>query len=96
MKSYAKNGRKNNKFIDNGVNIKRENKQKWMKRWIVTLRLRVVRRWKGKGGKMKRQNKERWKVILSLRVVGRWKGKGMRKVGGSAIIKKKVNVKKEL
>ena len=43
---------------------------------------------------MKRQNKERWKVKLSLRVVGRWKGKGMRKVGGSAIIKKKVNVKK--
>ena len=39
---------------------------------------------------MKRQNKERWKVILRLRVVGRWKGKGMRKVGESAIIKKKM------
>ena len=45
---------------------------------------------------MKRPNKERWKVILRLRVVGRWKGRGMRKVGESAIIKKKVNVKKQL
>ena len=45
---------------------------------------------------MKRQNKERWKVILRLRVVEKWKGKGMRKVGESAIIKKKVNVKKQL
>ena len=41
-------------------------------------------------GKMKRQNKERWKVILRLRVVGRWKDKGIRKVGESAIIKKKM------
>ena len=39
---------------------------------------------------MKRQNKERWKVRLRLRVVRRWKGKGMRKVGESAIIKKKL------
>ena len=45
---------------------------------------------------MKRQNKERWKVILRLEVVGRWKGKDIRKVGESAIIKKKVNVKKQL
>ena len=39
---------------------------------------------------MKRQNKERWKVILRLRVVERWKDKGIRKVGESAIIKKKM------
>ena len=46
---------------------------------------------------MKRQNKERWKVILRLRVVGRWKDKGIRKVGESAIIKKKeINVRKQL
>ena len=38
---------------------------------------------------MKRQNKERWKVILRLKEVGRWKDKDMRKVGESAIIKKK-------
>ena len=43
---------------------------------------------------MKRQNKEGWKMILRLRVVGRWKGKGMRKVGESAIIKKKEMLKK--
>ena len=51
IENYAKNGRENNKFIEDGVNMKRQNKQKWMKRWIVTLRLRVVGRWKGKGGK---------------------------------------------
>ena len=45
---------------------------------------------------MKRQNKERWKVILRLKVVERWKAKGTRKVGENAIIKKKVNVKKQL
>ena len=46
---------------------------------------------------MKRQNKERWKVILRLRVVRRWKSNGMRKVGESAIIKKKeINVRKQL
>ena len=45
---------------------------------------------------MKRQNKERWKVILRLRVVERWKGKGVRNVGESEIIKKKVNIKKQL
>ena len=33
-------------------------------------------------------------MTLRLRVVGRWKGKSMRKVGESAIIKKKVNVRK--
>ena len=59
---YAKNGRENNKFIENSVNMKRQNKGKWMDRWIVTLKLRVVER---------------------------EKGKGMRKVGESAIIKKK-------
>ena len=47
----AKNGRENNKFIEDGVNIKRQNKGRWMKRWIMTLRLRVVKRWKDKGGK---------------------------------------------
>ena len=47
MKNYAKNGRVNNKFIEDDVNMKRQNKG----RWIVTLRLRVVERWKGKGGK---------------------------------------------
>ena len=49
-RNYAKNGRKNNKFIES-VNMKRQNKGKWIERWIVTLRLRVVGRWKGKGGK---------------------------------------------
>ena len=44
MKNYAKNGRENNKFIEDGVHMKRQNKG----RWIMTLRLRVVRRWKGK------------------------------------------------
>ena len=43
--------RENNKFIEDGVNMKRQNKGKWMERWIMTLRLRVVGRWKGKGGK---------------------------------------------
>ena len=51
MKNYAKNGRENNKFIEDDVNMKRQNKRKWMERWIVTLRLRVVGRWKDKGGK---------------------------------------------
>ena len=51
MENYAKNGRENYKFIEDGVNMKRQNKGKWMERWIVTLRLRVVGRWKGKGGK---------------------------------------------
>ena len=50
-KTMQKNGRENNKFIEDGVNMKRQNKGKWMKRWIVTLRLRMVGRWKGKGGK---------------------------------------------
>ena len=51
MENYTKNGRENYKFIENGVNMKRQNKGKWMEIWIVTLRLRVVGRWKGKGGK---------------------------------------------
>ena len=51
MENYVKNGRENNKFIEDGVNMKRQNKGKWMERWIVTLWLRVVGRWKGKGGK---------------------------------------------
>ena len=28
MKNYAKNGRENNKFIEDGVNMKRQNKGK--------------------------------------------------------------------
>ena len=28
MKNYAKNGRENNKFIEDGVNMKRQNKRK--------------------------------------------------------------------
>ena len=51
MENYAKNVRENNKFIEDGVNMKRQNKRKWMDWCIVTLRLRVVGRWKGKGGK---------------------------------------------
>ena len=51
MENYAKNGRENNKFIKDCVNIMRQNKGKWMERWIVTLRLRVMGRWKDKGGK---------------------------------------------
>ena len=51
MENYVKNGRENNKFIEDGVNMKRQNKGRWMGRWIVTLRLRVVGRRKGKGGK---------------------------------------------
>ena len=51
MENYAKNGRENNKFIEDGVNVKRQNKGRWMERWRVTLRLRVVGRWKGKGEK---------------------------------------------
>ena len=31
--------------------MKRQNKGKWMERWIVILRLGVVGRWKGKGEK---------------------------------------------
>ena len=49
MKNYAKNGRENNKFIKDGVSMKRQNKRRWMERWIMTLRLRVVGRWKDKG-----------------------------------------------
>ena len=41
MENYAKNGRENNKFIEDGVNMKRQNKGKWMERWIVTLRFKV-------------------------------------------------------
>ena len=51
MENYAKNGRENNKFIKDGMNMKRWNRGKWMERWIVILRLRVVGRWKGKWGK---------------------------------------------
>ena len=51
MENYAKNRRENNKFIEDDVIMKRQNKERWMERWIVTLRLRVVGRWKGKGGK---------------------------------------------
>ena len=51
MENYAKNGRENNKFIKDGVSMKRQNKGRWMERWIMTLRLRVVGRWKGKRGK---------------------------------------------
>ena len=51
MENYAKNGRENNKFIEDGVNMKRQNKGRWMERWIITLRLRVVGRWKSKRGK---------------------------------------------
>ena len=49
MENYVNNGRENNKFIEDGVNMKRQNKGKWMESWIVTLWLRVVGRWKGKG-----------------------------------------------
>ena len=49
MENYAKNERENNKFIEDSVNMKRQNKGKWMERWMVTLRLRVVGRWKSKG-----------------------------------------------
>ena len=31
--------------------MKRQNKGRWRERWIVILRLRVVKRWKGKGMK---------------------------------------------
>ena len=48
MKNYAKNGRENNKFIEDGANMKRQNKGRWMERWIMTLKLKVVERWKGK------------------------------------------------
>ena len=51
MENYAKNGRENNRFIKDGVSMKRQNKRRWMERWIMTLRLRVVMRWKGKWGK---------------------------------------------
>ena len=51
MENYAKNRRENNKFIEDNVNMNGQNKWRWMERWIVTLRLRVVERWKGKGGK---------------------------------------------
>ena len=49
MGNYAKNGRENNKFIKDDVSMKRQNKGRWMERWIMTLRLRVVGRWKDKG-----------------------------------------------
>ena len=49
MENYAKNRRENNKFIEDDVNMNGQNKWRWMERWIVTLRLRVVGRWKSKG-----------------------------------------------
>ena len=49
MENYAKNGRENNKFIKDGVSMKRQNKRRWMERWIMTLRLKVMGRWKDKG-----------------------------------------------
>ena len=42
MENYAKDGKEKNKFIEDGVNMKRQNKGRWMERWIVTLKLRVV------------------------------------------------------
>ena len=51
MENYAKNRKENNKFIEDDVNMNGQNKWRRMERWIVTLRLRVVERWKGKGGK---------------------------------------------
>ena len=54
MENYAKNRRENNKFIEDDVNMNGQNKWRWMERLIVTLRLRVVERWKGKGGKDKK------------------------------------------
>ena len=54
MENYAKNRRENNKFIKDDVNMNGQNKWRWMERLIVTLRLRVVERWKGKGGKDKK------------------------------------------
>ena len=44
MENYAKNGRENKKFIKDGVNMKRQNKE----RWKMILKLRVMGRWKGK------------------------------------------------
>ena len=51
MENYANNGRENKKFIEDGANMKRQNKGRWMERWIMTLKLKVVERWKGKRGK---------------------------------------------
>ena len=47
-RKLCKKWRENNKFIEDSVNMKRQNKGKWIERWIVTLRLRVVGRWKDK------------------------------------------------
>ena len=32
MENYVKNGRENNKFIKDGMNVKRQNKGRWMER----------------------------------------------------------------
>ena len=49
MENYAKNGREKNKFIKDSVSMKKQNKGRWMERWIMTLRLKVMGRWKDKG-----------------------------------------------
>ena len=55
----------------------------------MTLRLRVVRRWKGKRGKNEETKQRKMKSDIKVEGNGRWKDKGMRKVEESAIIKKK-------
>ena len=49
--NYAQNEKENENFIIRWLNMKRQNKGRWRKRWIMILRLRIVGRWKGKGGK---------------------------------------------
>ena len=73
MKNYTKNGRENNKFIEDGVNMKRQNKRKWMERWIVILRLRVVGRWKGKGGKDEKTKLRKMKSDIKVEGSGEMK-----------------------
>ena len=62
--NYVKNGRENDKFIVRLCGYEEKNKGRWRARWIVILRLRLVRRWKGKGGKD--EETKYWKMNVKM------------------------------
>ena len=46
--------------------MKRQNKGRWMEKWILTLRLRVVGRWKGKEGKDEETKQRKMKSDIKV------------------------------
>ena len=53
--------------------MKRQNKGRWMERWIVILRLSVVGRWNGKGWRMCNYYKKNVNVKTNYRKIGKKK-----------------------